>query len=100
MPQAAALNLNRGHSASVAADVFYLDSDPLPTHVASCGPRSGCAVGLGRLWRVDAVKADGYLPASRAADIIGVAVCDFDDLGGEGLAGLDLGGCRKWEKPA
>jgi hypothetical protein len=42
------------------------------------------------------MEADGDLPISGAADIVGVAVCDLCDAGRERLARLYLSlGCRE-----
>jgi hypothetical protein len=39
------------------------------------------------------MQADGYFPASGAADVVGIAVCDIYDSGRKRLARLDLGLC-------
>ncbi len=86
--QVAALNLDTGHSAAVAADVFHLYADVLSTDVLPRGLRGGPAARLRRFRRVDAVEADGYLSSSGAANAKGIPVGNLYDPSCEGLAGL------------
>ncbi|MCS3956755.1 hypothetical protein GGP81_003303 [Salinibacter ruber] len=86
--EVASLDLDTGHSAAVAADLFDGNPDVLSADVSPCGSCSGRAVRLCGFWRVYAMKADGYLSSERAADIVGVAVGDIDDAAREGLARL------------
>ncbi|MCS3616715.1 hypothetical protein GGP54_003185 [Salinibacter ruber] len=95
------MDLDAGHSAAVSANLFDGNPDVLSADVAPCGPCGGPAIGLGRFGRVDAMKANGYLSSERAADIVGVPVCDLYDPSCEGLARLygsvsSLGLCRVW----
>ncbi|MCS4155511.1 hypothetical protein GGQ03_002814 [Salinibacter ruber] len=99
--KATAFRLDMGHSAAVSADLFDGNPDVLSADVSPCGPCGGRAVRLCGLRRVDATKANGYLSSERAADIVGVPVCDLYDPSREGLARLygsvsSLCLCRVW----
>ncbi|MCS3648372.1 hypothetical protein GGP63_002975 [Salinibacter ruber] len=84
----AAFRLDTSHSAAVSADLFDGNPDVLSADVSPCGLCSGRAVRLSRFRRVHAMKADGYLSSERAADIVGVPVCDLQDSSCEGLTRL------------
>ncbi|MCS3685442.1 hypothetical protein GGP62_003085 [Salinibacter ruber] len=83
-----ATGFNACYSAAVAADLFDGNPDVFSANVAPCGPCGGPAIGLGRFGRVYAMKANGYLSSERAADIVGVPVCDLQDSSCEGLTRL------------